>query len=103
MASKAHRLRNTASSELVIRDGHKIEPEKQFTHRLSCNERLPGLCATTDEPIFIACVKLAESLEQFFSADHMHRFARIDYTRDAVLPLVYCRPECKSRHMQSTM
>ena len=74
VARKAGLIRNAEQDHLVIREKGDVPADRVYTHRHSCGEAHPGLCALQDREVYADTIKLAKNLERCLDSTFHHRF-----------------------------
>jgi hypothetical protein len=74
IAAKASRVRDTERHTLIVKDEHDISDDKMYSHRHSCSELHPGLCAHRDGDVYTDSLALAANMERALDDRFKHSF-----------------------------
>ena len=74
IAAKASEIRWAQLAELLVRDVGLVAKDQVFTHKFSCSEAHPQLCATRDSNIYSNALDFARRCERYFTVGRRYSF-----------------------------
>jgi hypothetical protein len=74
IAAKASEIRWAQIAELFVRDVGLVAKDQVFTHKFSCSEAHPQLCATRDSNIYSNALDFARRCERYFTVGRRYSF-----------------------------
>jgi hypothetical protein len=107
IANKAHKIRQHEQASMIVNDAFDIPDDRRYSHRHSCTECHPGLCATRDADVYLTCLALAKNLEAALGDKFRGQFVAITNPQNQDLQCVlYCsvvRSTCWIMHECTTL